>query len=60
MGGGIWAFLLFVLSSGVAVACSSERVLGGGEMRPLLVICGGCQSWIAVSSGVECQAVSWI
>ena len=33
------AFLIFALSSRLAVACSSDRVLGGGEMRLLLVIC---------------------
>jgi hypothetical protein len=34
------AFLDFVLSSRVAAACSSKRALGGGDIRPLLVIRG--------------------
>ena len=33
------AFLIFALGRRLAVACSSDRARGGGEMRLLLVIC---------------------
>ena len=45
------AFVVFSSNDQAAVACSSERVPGGGEMRPLLVICGACCT--AVASGDE-------
>jgi len=38
------AFVVFSSNDQAAVACSSERVLGGGEMRLLLVICGASSS----------------